>query len=145
MTKSESSAPGLRQSQIWTPKHTVWALERFGIRCLIAPSYGDIFFNNCFKNGVLPIVLPSETVEQLAAEAEAVAANGETPFRVDLAAERITTPAAREIAFTVDPANREALLLGLDEVIPTAIRVDSNVIWSGSAWCDSLLGAIGGL
>ncbi len=102
----------------------VWALERFGIRCLIAPSYGDIFFNNCFKNGVLPIVLPSETVDQLAAEAEA--ANGGRPFRIDLEAERIRTPGGREIAFATDPANREALLQGLDEITMT-LRRDAEI------------------
>ncbi|HYM33011.1 MAG TPA: 3-isopropylmalate dehydratase small subunit [Candidatus Cybelea sp.] len=89
----------------------VWALWAAGIRCVIAPSFGDIFFNNCFKNGMLPIVLPQSTVEDLAA----AALPGST-FRVDLSTCVITTPAGRRVQFEVDPANREALLTGLDEI-----------------------------
>ncbi len=102
----------------------VWALERFGIRCLIAPSFGDIFYNNCFKNGVLPIILPNAIVERLAQEAET--AGGKKPFLVDLKSERIRTPGGFEIAFAIDAPNRESLLQGLDEIAMT-LRYDVEI------------------
>jgi 3-isopropylmalate/(R)-2-methylmalate dehydratase small subunit len=87
----------------------VWALAGMGIRCLIAPSYGQIFFGNCFQNGLLPIVLPQATVETLAAEA---AAPGARPFTVDLARQVING----KIRFDVSPRHKRMLLEGLDEV-----------------------------
>ena len=91
----------------------VWALQCIGIRCVIAPSFGDIFFNNCFQNGVLPIRLPLETIESMAAEARATPS---AEFTVDLTQNAITTPSGQRIGFTVDPGRRTMLLEGLDEI-----------------------------
>lgn len=100
----------------------VWAMHQLGIRSVIAASFGEIFFGNCFKNGMLPIVLPAETVDRLAAEAEAE--TNETRFTIDLRACTITTPTGEVIPFQVDPARREALLEGLDEIETTLKRAD---------------------
>ncbi len=89
----------------------VWALMGMGVRCVIAPSYGDIFYNNCFQNGLLPIRLPAAAVTALAAQC----ARG-APLRVDLAAATLTAPDGTAIAFPVDPLRREALLHGLDDI-----------------------------
>ncbi len=92
----------------------VWAIARMGYRCLIAPSFGEIFFNNCFKNGVLPIVLPRPVVEDFA---ELARSGGvEAQFTVDLNAGEIVSPAGEKIAFEVESTRREALLEGLDEI-----------------------------
>ena len=87
----------------------VWALASLGVRCVIAPSFGQIFFNNCFQNGLLAIVLPEATVAALAKDA---AAPGARPFTVDL--ERQTINAT--LHFDVAPRNRKMLLEGLDEI-----------------------------
>ena len=94
----------------------VWAIAGLGFRCVIAPSFGDIFFKNCFQNGVLPIVLPTEQVAALASEAKAGA------FHVDLQRCKITSPSGREIEFVVHPLRRAALLAGLDEIAMTLER-----------------------
>ena len=98
----------------------VWALARLGYRCLMAPSFGEIFFNNCFKNGVLPIVLPREVVEGFAELARS--GSVEAQFTVDLKAGVITTPAGKEVAFEVEATRRESLLEGLDEIGMTLQR-----------------------
>lgn len=100
----------------------VWAMHQLGIRSVIAASFGEIFFGNCFKNGMLPIQLPAETVDRLAAEAEAE--SNETRFTIDLHTCTITTPAGESIPFEVDPGRREALLEGLDEIEMTLKRAD---------------------
>ena len=87
----------------------VWALASFGLRCVIAPSFGQIFFGNCFQNGLLPIVLPAATVEALAREAAAPDAK---PFTVDLAQQTINGA----VRFEVEPRGRKMLLEGLDEI-----------------------------
>jgi 3-isopropylmalate/(R)-2-methylmalate dehydratase small subunit len=92
-------------------EHAPWALLDFGIRCVIAPSFADIFFNNCFKNGILPIVLPQETVDELIEHAEK-GANA----TVDLEVQEVETPDGRRIAFDVDPFRKHCLLHGLDDV-----------------------------
>ncbi len=92
-------------------EHAVWALQGMGLRCLIAPSFGDIFYANCFQNGVLPIRLPMEVVEQLAAQCA-----GGAPMTVDLQACTITAPDGASTAFVTDPRRREMLLHGLDEI-----------------------------
>ena len=94
----------------------VWAVAGLGIRCVVAPSFGDIFFSNCFKNGLLPIVLPRAEVEALAAEAAA----GE--LTVDLERCEIATPSGRTLEFAVTPFRRRALLAGLDEIDSTLAR-----------------------
>lgn len=89
----------------------VWALQGIGVRCVIAPSFGDIFYSNCFQNGVLPIRLPAPEVEALAA----ACADG-TPLTVDLERRTLTAPSGAQTAFTIDPLRHEALLLGLDDI-----------------------------
>jgi 3-isopropylmalate/(R)-2-methylmalate dehydratase small subunit len=91
----------------------VWALQCFGIRCVIAPSFGDIFFMNCLQNGVLPIVLPLDTVEEMAAEARG---KPDAPFMVSLLANTVTLPSGRNIAFSIDSGQRDRLLQGLDDL-----------------------------
>jgi 3-isopropylmalate/(R)-2-methylmalate dehydratase small subunit len=95
-------------------EHAPWALLDYGIRCVIAPSFADIFHNNCYKNGILPIVLPQEQVDLLMKEAE----NAPNPtFTVDLRTQEIRRPTGNEpIHFQIDPGNRDKLLQGLDEV-----------------------------
>ncbi|PPD33062.1 MAG: 3-isopropylmalate dehydratase small subunit [Methylomonas sp.] len=92
-------------------EHAPWALEDFGFRAIIAPSFADIFFNNCFKNGILPIVLPAETVDQLFKEI-----TEGYQLTVDLQTQTITTPAGKSIAFNVDETRRHRLLNGLDDI-----------------------------
>jgi 3-isopropylmalate/(R)-2-methylmalate dehydratase small subunit len=92
----------------------VWSIEEFGIRCIIAQSYGDIFYGNCLQNGVLPIRLQRPQLEALAA----AAATGE-PVSVDLQACTISSAATGTIAFDFPPAQRDALLSGKDEVDQT--------------------------
>lgn len=94
-------------------EHAPWALLDFGIRCVIAPSFADIFFNNCFKNGILPIRLPHDRVERLMALAER---EGDARFTVDLAARTITCPDGTTEPFEVDPFRRECLLNGWDDI-----------------------------
>jgi 3-isopropylmalate/(R)-2-methylmalate dehydratase small subunit len=93
-------------------EHAPWALLDFGIRCVIAPSFADIFFNNCFKNGILPIVLPREQVKTLM---EITERGGQT-FMVDLERQEIATPDGAVIPFDVDPFRKSCLLGGLDEI-----------------------------
>lgn len=95
----------------------VWALMGMGFRAVIAPSFGDIFFNNCSQNGMLPIVMPMETIDRIAAETEA--AQGARHTTVDLARQVVVTPEGAEIPFTVDGRKKEALLLGLDDIALT--------------------------
>jgi 3-isopropylmalate/(R)-2-methylmalate dehydratase small subunit len=95
----------------------VWALEEYGIRCVIAPSFGDIFRNNCLQNGLLPIVLPPATIAMLAA----VAGDG-TALEVDLRALEVRAPGLPAVPFEFDPAERSALLSGLDEIDQSLLR-----------------------
>jgi 3-isopropylmalate/(R)-2-methylmalate dehydratase small subunit len=94
-------------------EHAPWALLDYGFRAVIAPSFADIFFNNCFKNGILPIVLDEATVGRLFGE---VAANPGYRLRIDLAAQTITTPGNQVLPFTVDPFRKHCLLHGLDDI-----------------------------
>jgi len=94
-------------------EHAPWALLDFGIRCVIAPSFADIFHNNCFKNGILPVRLPREVCERLMADA---AAGANSRLTVDLQRQRVVRPDGEEIAFEVDPLRRHLLLEGLDDI-----------------------------
>jgi 3-isopropylmalate/(R)-2-methylmalate dehydratase small subunit len=94
-------------------EHAPWALLDFGIRCVIAPSFADIFYNNCFKNGILPIVLPQEDVDKLMDDAERGA---NAVVTIDLEKQVITGPDGGSIAFDVDPFRRHCLLNGLDDI-----------------------------
>ena len=101
----------------------VHAIKALGVRCLIAASFGDIFFSNCFQNGVLPIRLPEETVLSLAG----TATSGE-PFEVDLERQSIRV-GERTIPFDIDPRRREALLRGLDDIGLTLQAMDRVRAW----------------
>ena len=92
-------------------EHAVWALRALGIRCVIAISFGDIFFGNCFQNGILPIVLDGDIMQSLAEEA----ASGE-PLEVNLQTLVLTSPRGDRIAFAVNPTRRLQLLEGLDDL-----------------------------
>jgi len=103
-------------------EHAPWALEDYGFRVIIAPSFADIFFSNCFKNGILPIVLDEQVVEELFREVEA---NEGFRLRVDLQDQLIITPDGRKIAFDVDVFRKNCLLEGLDDIALTLQHVDS--------------------
>ncbi len=98
----------------------VWAIAGLGIRCVIAPSFGDIFFGNCFQNGLLPIVLPLPAVENLGAQLAADPAKA--TVTVDLARQKVVTPSGEELAFEIEPLRKRALLEGLDEIGLTRLR-----------------------
>jgi 3-isopropylmalate/(R)-2-methylmalate dehydratase small subunit len=94
-------------------EHAPWALLDFGIRCIIAPSFADIFYNNCFKNGVLPIVLPREVCDRLMDDAK----NGANArLTVDLEAQTVTRPDGSVVKFEIDPFRKHSLLNGLDDI-----------------------------
>ncbi|WP_298905634.1 3-isopropylmalate dehydratase small subunit [uncultured Aliiroseovarius sp.] len=94
-------------------EHAPWAIADFGIKCVVSTSFADIFFNNCFKNGILPIVLPQEQVDVLMADAEKGA---NARMTVDLEAQEITTSDGETIAFEVDAFKKHCLLEGLDDI-----------------------------
>ena len=94
-------------------EHAPWALLDFGIRCVIAPSFGDIFFNNCFKNGMLPIALPQAEVDKLMQDAEKGA---NATISVDLEKQEITRPDGGVIKFDIDPFRKYCLLNGFDDI-----------------------------
>jgi 3-isopropylmalate/(R)-2-methylmalate dehydratase small subunit len=102
-------------------EHAVWALEDFGFRCVIASSFAEIFFNNCFKNGVLPIALGETVVARLFREEE-----GQPGYRltVDLPAQCITTPTGEAIPFQVDEFRKHCLIHGLDDIGLTLEHAD---------------------
>jgi len=103
-------------------EHAPWALEDFGFRVIIAPSYADIFYSNCFKNGLLPIVLPEEAVDTLFT---AVEANEGYSLTVDLPAQTVTTPDGKLLGFEVDEARKHMLVEGLDEIGLTLQHADA--------------------
>jgi 3-isopropylmalate/(R)-2-methylmalate dehydratase small subunit len=94
-------------------EHAVWALEEYGFRCVIASSFADIFFSNCFKNGVLPIVLPEETVAALFAAVEEVEGYSLT---VDLPEQCVVTPSGERHPFSIDAFRKHCLVNGLDDI-----------------------------
>jgi 3-isopropylmalate/(R)-2-methylmalate dehydratase small subunit len=96
------------------------ALREFGFRAVIAPSFGGIFFNNCYRNGIVPVELRIEEVRQIADEVEA--ARGEADVTVDLEAQVVTSPTGRRFPFTAPQTLRQMLLLGVDEISLTLSR-----------------------
>ena len=122
--------PGFREAKILlagpnfgcgsSRESAVWALKAFGISCVIAPSFGEIFYNNCFKNGLLPVMLDFDAIKALAEEA-APGAPGAL-FTVDLETQRITAPSGNPVAFSVPAFRRQGLLEGLDEIAVTMQR-----------------------
>ncbi len=103
-------------------EHAPWALDDYGFRSVIAPSFADIFYNNCFKNGLLPIVLESEEVDQLFAE---VSAKKGAQIVIDLEAQTVTSPSGTEFSFLVDNFRKHCLLNGLDDIGLTLQQEDS--------------------
>ena len=98
-------------------EHAPWSIADYGIKCIIAPSYADIFYNNCFKNGILPIILDEETVSKLQDTAE-----NTLNFNIDLEKQNITyveNNEQKEISFDIDPAKKNCLLEGLDDIALT--------------------------
>lgn len=138
--------PDYRQSQILVAgdnfgcgssrEHAPWALLDFGFRCVIAPSFADIFFNNCFKNGILPIALPQAEVDRLMSDAKQ--GNGRV-LSINLEGQTITRPNGETIAFDVDPFRKNCLIEGLDDIGLTlkksekidAFEAERNQL----AWC----------
>ena len=94
-------------------EHAPWAIKDFGIRCVISTSYADIFFNNCFKNGILPIVLPKAQVDVLMKDAEK---GSNARIEVDLEAQTVTTSDGETFSFEVDAFKKHCLLNGLDDI-----------------------------
>jgi 3-isopropylmalate/(R)-2-methylmalate dehydratase small subunit len=103
-------------------EHAPWALLDFGIRCVVSTSFADIFFNNCFKNGILPIVLPQEDVDKLMDDAERGA---NAVLTVDLEEQVITGPDGGRVAFEVDAHRKHCLLHGLDDIGLTMEKVSA--------------------
>jgi len=103
-------------------EHAPWALHDFGIRALVAPSFADIFYANCFKNGMLPIVLDERTVERLFA---LVGARPGLRFAIDLAAQTLTPEGEAPISFDIDAERKHRLLNGLDAIGLTLARADA--------------------
>ena len=106
-------------------EHAPWALLDFGIRCVISTSFADIFYNNCFKNGILPIVMPQDVVEVLMADAKKGA---NARVTVDLPSQTVTTSDGQSFSFEVDPHRKHCLLNGLDDIgltLEKAAAIDS--------------------
>ena len=103
-------------------EHAPWALDDYGFRVVIAPSYADIFFNNCFKNGLLPIVLNRGTVDQLFLEVEA---NEGYQLEIDLNTQKIIKPDGSHLEFSVDAFRKHCLLNGLDDIGLTLENADA--------------------
>ena len=102
-------------------EHAPWALLDFGIKCVIAPSFADIFYNNCFKNGILPIVLPQEDIDKLMDDA---ARGANAVLSIDLEAQEIRGPDGGVIGFEVDAFRKTCLLEGLDDIALTLKQSD---------------------
>ena len=105
----------------------VWALMAWGIRCIVARSFADIFRENCLQNGVLPLELGQPEHDALAARV--VAADGGAPFTVDLVAQRISGPGGADIAFEIAPSDRMRLIEGLDDIGLTLKHADDIAAW----------------
>jgi 3-isopropylmalate/(R)-2-methylmalate dehydratase small subunit len=103
-------------------EHAPWALDDYGLRCIIAPSFADIFYNNCFKNGILPIVLDAHLVDRLFGEMYSTEGY---QLRIDLARQVVKTPSGEEITFEVDAFRKHCLLNGLDDIALTLESADA--------------------
>jgi 3-isopropylmalate/(R)-2-methylmalate dehydratase small subunit len=113
-------------------EHAVWALDDYGFRAVIAPSFADIFFNNCFKNGVLPITLPESDVEELF---QRTASQPGYQITVDLEQQKIIDGADLNLCFDVDPSRRHNLLHGLDDIAQTLQHEDKISAYEAArAW-----------
>jgi 3-isopropylmalate/(R)-2-methylmalate dehydratase small subunit len=103
-------------------EHAPWALLDFGFRCIVAPSFADIFYNNCFKNGILPIVLPQSEIDKLIDDA---ARGDNARLTIDLEAQEIRGPDGGAIHFEVDPHRKRCLMEGLDDIGLTLEKADA--------------------
>ena len=111
----------------------VWALMGAGIRCVIAPSFGDIFHNNCFQNGMVPVKLSEADVDELFRRSAAATAAGKRyRLRIDLRECRVTDDAGFSQTFTVDPFRRQCLLEGLDDIGLSLRHTDEIAVWEAS-------------
>ncbi len=111
-------------------EHAPWAIKDFGISCVIAPSYADIFYNNCFKNGILPIVLPQEQVDILMKDAEKGA---NARMTIDIEAQTVTSSDGEVFSFEVDPFKKHCLMNGLDDIGLTMEKKDSITSFEAKA------------
>lgn len=103
-------------------EHAPWAIKDFGISCIIAPSFADIFYNNCFKNGILPIKLPQEQVDKLLDDASR---GSNATVTIDLEAQKIKGPDGGTISFEIEAFRKHCLLEGLDDIGLTMKKQDS--------------------
>jgi 3-isopropylmalate/(R)-2-methylmalate dehydratase small subunit len=103
-------------------EHAPWALLDFGIRCIVAPSFADIFYNNCFKNGILPITLPQQEIDKLIDDASR---GSNAVLTVDLERQEIRGPDGGKIAFDIDPFRKRCLIEGLDDIGLTLEKADA--------------------
>ena len=110
-------------------EHAVWALAEWGIRAIITPGFGNIFYGNCVRNGILPVVLDIETMEELARQVETDPANNR--IKVDLTTCTITAPDGTKHQFEIAPADKEMLLEGLDGIAVTQRRDDEILAFQG--------------
>jgi 3-isopropylmalate dehydratase small subunit len=102
-------------------EHAPWALMDFGVRCVISTSFADIFYNNCFQNGLLPVVLKADEVEALMGEAK----GGNHVMSVDLESQTVTAPSGKVFRFEIDPVRKEKMLKGLDAIGETLQKAKS--------------------
>jgi len=98
-------------------EHAPWALMDFGIRCVVSTSFADIFYNNCFQNGLLPVVLKADEVQALMDEAK----GGNHLATIDLEAQTVVSPSGRTFTFDIDPQRKEKMLKGLDAIGETLV------------------------
>ena len=103
-------------------EHAPWAILDYGVSCVIAPSFADIFYNNCFKNGILPVVLSDTEMDVLFAETES---HEGYKLNIDLAAQTVTTPSGQVFHFEVDDFRKHCLINGLDDIGLTLQQADS--------------------
>ncbi|HUU66361.1 MAG TPA: 3-isopropylmalate dehydratase small subunit [Methyloceanibacter sp.] len=111
-------------------EHAPWALLDFGFRCIIAPSFADIFYNNCFKNGILPVVLPQAEIDKLIDDA---ARGDNARLTIDLEAQEIRGPDGGAIHFDVDPHRKRCLMEGLDDIGLTLEKADAIAAYEQAA------------
>ena len=108
-------------------EHAPWALMDFGISCVISSSFADIFYNNCFQNGLLPVVLKPEEVQDLMEEAK----GGNHMVTVDLAAQTVVSPSGKTFSFQIDPSRKDKMLNGLDAIGETLQAAPSIDVFEG--------------
>lgn len=107
-------------------EHAPWALDQYGFRCIIAPSFADIFYNNCFKNGLLPVVLPNEVVDRLF---EQMYAQPGYQLTVDLAEQTVVAPDGSRYSFEVDDFRKQCLLNGYDDIELTLLESEAIKVY----------------